>query len=76
VIRTRPPIVTPSDFVPANGDVGFYGTPPIPRPVGLTAANAASLDLVYGADELAVLANVRTRLDELENRLKALGLLP
>jgi hypothetical protein len=85
-------------FVPLNGDVGFYGTPPIAKPAALSAANAtvftaadaSALDLVYGAEELAVLGNARTRLAELtavvdnlrtrqgqlEARLRSFGLLP
>jgi hypothetical protein len=85
-------------FVPLDGDVGFYGATPIAQPAVLTAADAtvftaadsAAIDLVYGAEEANVLANVRTRaaqheavlnnlrtrVDQLEDRLQALGLLP
>lgn len=85
-------------FVPLAGDVGFYGTPPIPQPAALTApdgtvftaADAAAVDLVWGAEESGVVANLRTRaaeqsvvitnlrtrLAELEARLRSLGLLP
>lgn len=85
-------------FVPLNGDVGFYGAPPIAKPAALsatdarafTAADAAAIDVVFGAEEAGVLSNLRTRLAELtavvenqrtrttqlEARLRSFGLLP
>lgn len=55
--------------------VGFYGVAPATRPAALTAANAGVVDATYGAEEAAVIANLRTRLNELEDRLRTLGLL-
>jgi hypothetical protein len=76
VIRTRQPTPSPEQFVPTNGDVGFYGKPPAPQPPPLTAPSSANVDLVYGSEEQAVLINLRTRVNELEARLRTLGLLP
>lgn len=58
-----------------GGKAGFYGTTPITKPAALTAPDASTVDGTYGAEEAAVLANVRTRVNELETKLKALGLI-
>lgn len=80
-----------------GAQVGFFGTPPAAKPAALTAANAtaftaanaSAIDLVWGAEESAVLTNlrtraaehatvldnVRTRLNQLEARMQSLGLL-
>ncbi len=55
--------------------VGFYGTAPTTKPAALTAADASTVDGTYGAEEAAVIANLRTRLGELETKLQSLGLL-
>jgi hypothetical protein len=54
---------------------GFYGVAPVARPTALTAADVSVVDTTYGAEEAAVLGNVRTRVNELETKLRALGLL-
>lgn len=54
---------------------GFFGVAPTTRPTALTAANASAVDLVYGAEERDVVNNLRIRLNELETRLRSLGLL-
>lgn len=41
----------------------------------LTAADASVVDAVYGAEEVAVINNLRTRVNELEAALQANGLL-
>jgi hypothetical protein len=76
VIRTRLPMPDTEEFIPSDGDVGFYGKAPVPQPAGLTPANSSTVDLVYGAEEQAVIVNLRTRLNEMEARLSAVGLLP
>jgi hypothetical protein len=76
VIRTRLPMPNREEFVPSDGNVGFYGKAPVPQPAGLTPANSSTVDLVYGADEQAIIVNLQTRFNELEARLSALGLLP
>lgn len=63
-------------YVSRTGNVGFYGTVPIAKAAALTAADASVVDATYGAEEAAVIANLRTRLNELESRLRAYGLLP
>lgn len=82
----------------ADSTVGFYGNPGDVKPAALTAADAraftaadaAVVDALYGAEEAgvitnlrtrlaeneAVTANLRTRLGELETRLRTLGVLP
>lgn len=51
--------------------VGFYGVTPVARPAALTAAVATATTSTDGA----VIDNLRTRLNELETRLRSLGLL-
>lgn len=58
------------------GKIGFFGKEPSGQPTSLTAADNRTIDSTYGADEEAVLNNVRTRLNELESKLKDLGILP
>lgn len=59
-----------------NGTLaGFYGATPVAKPTALTAADNTAIDATYDATEQAVLGNVRTRLNELETKLQALGLL-
>jgi hypothetical protein len=41
----------------------------------LTASDVSVVDATYGAEEVAVIENLRTRVDELESRLQAIGLL-
>jgi len=55
--------------------IGFFGVPPVVRPTALTGADASVVDGTYGAEEAAVIANMRTRIGELETKLQALGLL-
>ena len=55
--------------------IGFFGVTPVVKPAALTAADAGTVDATYGAPEAAVLANVRTRLNEIESALQDLGLL-
>ena len=63
---------------PLNHDgttVGFYGVTPITRPTAPTAADAASVDATYGAEEAGVINNMRIRIGELEGKLRNLGLI-
>ena len=55
--------------------LGFWGVTPVVQPTGLTANDAQAIDATYGVPEQEVLGNVRTRLLELETRLKDIGLL-
>jgi len=45
------------------------------RQSALTAASVSTVDSTYGAEESAVIGNVRSRLDEVDLRLKRTGLL-
>jgi hypothetical protein len=55
--------------------VGFFGVAPATQPTALTAVAADVVDNAYGEPEAKVLANLRTRSEQLETKLKALGLL-
>jgi uncharacterized protein YciI len=54
---------------------GFLGATPVARPASLTAVNAAAVGATYTATEQGVITNLRTRLNELETKLRDLGLL-
>jgi hypothetical protein len=60
----------------ATGKLGFFGKSPVTRPTALTAASAATVGATYTATEQGVVNNTRTRVNELETKLKALGILP
>ena len=55
--------------------VGFYGTAPATKPTALTAATAETIDTTYGEQEKKTIENLRTRVNQLEEKLKSLGLL-
>lgn len=54
---------------------GFFGAAAVSRPTALTAANATAVGAVWTATEQGVVNNMRTRLNELETKLRDLGLL-
>lgn len=54
--------------------VGFYGVAPTTRPTALTAANISALNTGDATSD-TVIGNMRTRINELETKLQALGLL-
>jgi hypothetical protein len=54
--------------------VGFYGVTPTTRPTTLTAANAIATDGTVATND-TITNNLRTRINELETKLQALGLL-
>jgi hypothetical protein len=58
-----------------GGKAGFFGKTPVTKPTAMTASDASVVDATYGAQEQAVITNLRTRVDEMETKLKALGLL-
>lgn len=41
----------------------------------MTAADAATVDAVYGAEEAGVINNIRTRVNEIEAKLRSLGII-
>lgn len=47
----------------------------LPNQGELTAASASTVDATYGSEEAAVIANNRTRIQEIETALIALGIL-
>lgn len=63
------------EFNTGTARIGFLGATPVIRQAALTAADATAVDATYGAEEAAVITNMRTRLGELETKLKAYGLL-
>lgn len=56
-------------------NVGFYDTTPVAQATALTASNASTVDVTYGTEERDVINNLRIRVDELEAKLQAYGLL-
>lgn len=55
-------------------EIGFYGANPVVQPTALTAANASALNSGDATTD-TVIANMRTRIGELESKLQSLGLL-
>lgn len=55
--------------------VGFFGAAAVVKPSALTAIDNSTVDTTYGTQERDVITNTRTRLSELETKLKNLGLL-
>lgn len=59
----------------AGATAGFFGATPITRPPALTAPDSSTVDSTYGEEERAVIENLRTRVNELESKLRSLGLI-
>jgi hypothetical protein len=55
--------------------VGFYGIVGADQADALTAAKTDTVDNTYGQQENDVITNLRTRVNEIEDALVALGLL-
>jgi len=55
--------------------IGFFATAPVAKAAALTAVDATVIDATYGTVEEAVLNNVRDRVNDVESRLQAYGLL-
>lgn len=68
-------VTASNDLAHTGTKAGFFGTAAVVKPAALTAADAAAVDAVYGAEEAGVIGNLRTRVNELESRLRSLGLL-
>lgn len=64
-----------SDLIHRGTQVGFYNVAAVAKPTALTAADATAVDALYGEAEQKVIENLRTRVNELDTKLKALGLL-
>lgn len=58
----------------ATDTIAFYGGAGAVQAAALTAADASVVDGTYGAEEAAVIANMRTRLGQIEAILEGLGL--
>lgn len=54
--------------------LGFFNATPVVQPTALTAANASALNTGDATSD-TVIGNMRTRIGEIETKLKALGLL-
>jgi len=67
--------INSSGGVEFANNVGFFATTPVAQATALTASNASTVDGTYGTEEQNVINNLRTRLDELEDKLQAYGLL-
>lgn len=59
----------------SGANAGFFGTTATTQPTALTASDTNTVDGTYGSEEALVINNLRVRLDELEDKLQALGLL-
>lgn len=59
-----------------NNNIGFFGNIPVSQAAALAVADDSILNPVYGATEIAVINNMRTRINELESILQVYGLLP
>ncbi|MBI4506892.1 MAG: hypothetical protein HY691_15270, partial [Chloroflexi bacterium] len=56
--------------------LAFFGATPVAQQPALSPADASAVDARYGPEEASVIENLRARVDELEARLQAYGLLP
>lgn len=59
----------------ASAPMGTGGRYTATAQPALTPVHTGPIDATYGAEEAAILANLRTRQLELESRLQALGLI-
>lgn len=64
---------TPGTVAAGNHNHDAVYEPLVTPGAALTAADASVVDATYGAEESGVINNLRTRLNELESRIKALG---
>ena len=74
-VREIGPKDIPGSLKHTGTTAGFFGVTPVARPSALTAADATGIDDTYGSEEQAVMENLRTRVNELEDKLRSLGLL-
>ena len=58
-----------------NAQIGFFNTTPVSQQGAMSAADAATVDTTYGAEEAGVINNIRTRVGEVETALENLGLI-
>jgi len=58
-----------------NQKIGFYNTTPVIQPTALTVADAVTIDATFDSTEQTTMINMRTRINEIETKLQALGLL-
>jgi len=63
------------NFAHKGSNIGFFNTTPVAKATALTASDTSTVDTTYGTEEQDVINNLRTRLDELEAKLQAYGLL-
>jgi len=62
-------------FEATSTAIGCFGGTPVTQQTALTASVTDTVDSTYGSEESTVINNLRTRLDELETKLQAYGLL-
>ncbi|MGE5679494.1 MAG: hypothetical protein ACM34K_01315, partial [Bacillota bacterium] len=55
--------------------IGFFDASPVAKPTALTAANNSLIPGTFDATAQAIIANLRTRLNEFETKFKSLGLI-
>lgn len=61
-------------FAHQGSTLGFFGTTPIVKPSAMTTADNTALGVLYAITERDVVVNMRTRINEIETKLRSLGL--
>lgn len=59
----------------ANQKIGFWNATPVVQRTTIAAVDSSTVDGTYGAQEQAVLGDLRTKFDDLVTKLKAIGIL-
>lgn len=55
--------------------LGFYNKTPVTQQTTIAAVDNSTVDGTYGAEEQAVIGDLRTKFDDLVTKLKAYGLI-
>lgn len=55
--------------------LGFWGAAPVVQPAGISDINTSTIDNAFGAEESAVLADLRTKFNSLLAKLESIGIL-
>ena len=55
--------------------IGFWNTAPVVQPTALTTADAVTIVATFDSSEQTTMINMRTRINEMETKLQAIGLL-
>jgi hypothetical protein len=74
-LKTDDSLTIGADLDHDGSSIGFFSTAPTTQQTALTAADASVINGIFDVTESGVLENLRTRVDELETKLQAYGLL-